>query len=110
MVLFMQETPFHLGGHQDVTRLDEAVLDALIERYQVCSMIDIRCDPGGMVKLAQKKVLRAIGVDGDPRVRELSGLGEESLIIHDFTQDLLQTEQRFDLAWSVKFLEHIDER
>ncbi|MBN1569337.1 MAG: methyltransferase domain-containing protein [Acidobacteria bacterium] len=105
----MQETPPHLGGHMDVTHIDEQVLDALIERFRIRSMIDIGCGPGGMVKLALKKGLRAVGVDGDPRIRELSGLGEASLIIHDFAKGPLQIDEQFDLAWSVEFLEHVDE-
>lgn len=105
----MQITPPHLGGHMDITHIDEGVLDALIERYHIRSVIDIGCGPGGMVKLALKKGLRAVGVDGDPRVRELSGLGQDSLIIHDFAQGPLPVEEQFDLAWSVEFLEHVDE-
>jgi 2-polyprenyl-3-methyl-5-hydroxy-6-metoxy-1,4-benzoquinol methylase len=105
----MQDTPSHLGGHMDITHLDEGVLDALIERYQIRSMIDIGCGPGGMVKLALEKGLRAVGVDGDPRIRELSGLGPDSLIIHDFANGPLQIEEQFDLVWSVEFLEHVDE-
>ncbi len=103
-------TPPHLGGHCNVSHIDEGVLDYLIDKFQIRSILDIGCGPGGMVRLAKAKGLRALGVDGDPQVRELSGLGSTDLIIHDFTKGPLHLEERFDLVWSVEFLEHVEER
>ena len=109
-----RQTPAHLGGHCGVTHLDEGVLDWLIEKYQIRSMIDIGCGPGGMIQLARKKGLRVLGVDGDPRVRDLSGLGPSELVIHDFTRGPLNLPEEWkdgaDLVWSVEFLEHVEER
>ena len=93
-----------------MTHLDEAVLNFLVARFDIRRMIDIGCGPGGMVKLANKMGLSAVGVDGDPRIPELSGLPSHRLILHDFTQGELLSDERYDLAWSVEFLEHVEER
>ena len=107
------ETPPHLGGHCGVTHIDEGVLDWLIEKFGIRSMIDVGCGTGGMVRLARQKGLRVLGVDGDLRVRELSGLDPADLLIHDFTQGPLQLPPEWqdgaDLIWSVEFLEHVEE-
>jgi len=100
----------HLGGHQGTTHVDEGVLDYLIRAFRIRSMLDLGCGPGAMIKLAKAKGLRALGVDGDPSVRVLSGLEPCDLIIHDFTQGPLEIAEEFDLAWSVEFLEHVEER
>jgi 2-polyprenyl-3-methyl-5-hydroxy-6-metoxy-1,4-benzoquinol methylase len=102
--------PPHLGGHLGVTHLDEGALEHLIHAFQIRSMIDIGCGPGGMVQLARAKGLDAVGVDGDPLVPDLSGLPDENLVIHDFTRGPLMLDRKFDLAWSVEFLEHVEER
>jgi SAM-dependent methyltransferase len=106
----MQDTPAHLGGHFGVTHVDEAVLDAIIERFHVSSMIDIGCGPGGMVRLAQQRGLRAVGVDGDPQVRGFLNLPPSAFLIHDFQSGPLELDASFDLAWSVEFLEHVEEQ
>ena len=103
-------TPPHLGGHCNVTHLDAGVLEFLIEKFSIQSMIDVGCGPGGMVHLAKRKGLRALGVDGDPQVRKLSGLNSSDLLLHDFTQGPLTIDDVFDLAWSVEFLEHVEDR
>ena len=57
--------PEHLGGHKNITHLDEGALDHMMRILNVKSMLDIGCGPGGMVKLAKSKGLDAYGIDGD---------------------------------------------
>lgn len=95
------EVPEHLGGHCGVSHTDEGTLDFLIEGLQIKSMIDIGQGPGGMVKLARSKGVEANGIDGDPTV--------EADIHHDFSTGPYSLDSRVDLAWSVEFLEHVDE-
>jgi SAM-dependent methyltransferase len=102
--------PTHLGGHEWVTHLDDGVLDYLILKYGILGFLDIGCGPGGMVELACAKGLNAMGVDGDPRIIAASKLPSNHLIIHDFTKGPIALEEQFDLAWSVEFLEHVDEQ
>jgi 2-polyprenyl-3-methyl-5-hydroxy-6-metoxy-1,4-benzoquinol methylase/predicted SAM-dependent methyltransferase len=102
--------PGHLGGHEGITHLDEGALDYLVSKFDIRTMLDIGCGPGGMVKLATSKGLLAVGVDGDPRLRTSSGLNAQQLIIHDFTQGPPEIGEEYDLAWSVEFLEHVSQQ
>lgn len=96
------EVPDHLGGHQGRSHVDEGTLDFLIDQFQLKSMVDIGQGPGAMVQLARQKGLEAVGVDGDPTV--------SADIAHDYTTGPLVLDQPVDLAWSVEFLEHVDEQ
>jgi SAM-dependent methyltransferase len=99
-------TPAHLGGHFGVTHVDAGVLDALIAARGVRSVLDVGCGPGEMLDLAEARGLRALGIDGDP---SLAG-GRRPIRIHDYSRGPLALGGRFDLAWSVEFLEHVEER
>ena len=59
-------TPPHLGGHLNKTHIDEGALDYLIKKFEIQSMLDIGCGPGGMIGVARAKGLDAWGIDGDP--------------------------------------------
>lgn len=100
------ETPPHLGGHQGMTWIDEPVLDYLIARYGITTMLDVGCGPGGMVKLAGEKGLRVAGIDGDWSV------ARAGIAIHDYTAGPfvwpLGWPDRTDLIWCVEFVEHVE--
>ncbi|HEY0006852.1 MAG TPA: methyltransferase domain-containing protein [Pyrinomonadaceae bacterium] len=100
----MYSTPEHLGGHEDLTQFDEGALDYLVARFQVKNMVDIGCGPGGMVYYARSKGIKAVGVDGDPRMARDSPV----IIEHDYTRKPLYLGE-FDLGWAVEFLEHVEE-
>ncbi|HTT91134.1 MAG TPA: glycosyltransferase [Acidimicrobiales bacterium] len=98
------DVPSHLGGHEDITQLDEGAFDYLIERYGAKTMVDVGCGPGGMLHYARSRGLDALGVDGDATVaRDVPGVVE-----HDYSTGPLDL-GRFDLGWSVEFVEHVDE-
>lgn len=106
------KTPTHLGGHDRITHLDKGALDYLVGRFRIRSMLDVGCGPGGMVLLARSLGLSADGVDGDPAVREFL----PDVIQHDFIKGPMirrlsyGESYKWDLAWSVEFLEHVEER
>jgi len=50
----MKELPKHLGGHQNKTHLDVGTLEFFKSTFNIKSMLDIGCGPGGMVNLAQE--------------------------------------------------------
>jgi SAM-dependent methyltransferase len=102
----MISLPNHLGGHFNVTHIDEKTLDYLINTFKINSMYDVGCGPGGMVKLAMQKGINAIGIDGDFTIVFPESL---NIIIHDFTKSSLDL-QPVDLAWSCEFLEHVEEK
>jgi hypothetical protein len=95
----MSITPSHLGGHANITHIDENVLEHFIKELKCNSFLDIGCGPGGMVKLAKEKGLHATGIDGDTSVK--------SEIVHDFTQDKIHLDRTYDIGWSVEFVNHI---
>lgn len=96
-------TPAHLGGHQQMTWIDRPVLDYLIRRYGIRTMLDVGCGPGGMLDLARLLGIIATGIDGDQRV------ARPGVAIHDYTTGPLAW-PAVDLVWSVEFVEHVDAR
>lgn len=97
----MNEVPAHLGGHSGKTWIDNGALKLMVDNYDIKSMVDVGCGPGGQVAQARKLGIEAIGIDGDPTV--------DPDVLIDFTKQTWQTGQTFDLAWSVEFLEHVPE-
>lgn len=102
----MHDLPAHLGGHKNRTHLDEGCLRFMIEHYNVQTMLDIGCGPGGMVNLARDLGISAEGIDGDYTV-ERTG---DYFTIHDYTTGASNVNKQFDLAWSCEFVEHVDEK
>ena len=98
--------PKHLGGHEGVTHTDLDNLLYFKNVLNVKTMIDIGCGPGGMVKLANNSGIDCLGVDGDYEVIKQ----HENIIIHDFTNGVLEIDKAFDLAWSCEFVEHVGEK
>lgn len=97
--------PNHLGGHKNRTHLDNGVLEYMLKKYNIKSMIDIGCGPGGMVNLAEDMNLEVIGIDGDFTVPRKGN----NFLIHDYTKGRTKFEETFDFAWSCEFVEHVDE-
>lgn len=94
-------TPAHLGGHMHMSWIDEPVLDYLIGRYGIKSMLDVGCGLGAMIDLAQEKGLIALGIDGDPQI-------EHAYVIqHDYAI-YPRHMPNFDLIWCVEFVEHVE--
>lgn len=102
----MTQLPDHLGGHQNKTHCDTGVLEYFIQNYNINSMLDVGCGPGGQVLEAQRLGLTAIGIDGDYTV-ERPG---DSWVIHDYTIGPSPVDNSFDLVWSCEFVEHVYEQ
>lgn len=102
----MMTLPPHLGGHANITNLDRGVFEALCKKYEPKSFLDIGCGPGGMVRMAQERGLKAKGIDGDFTL----SFDDIDVLVHDFvTGPAPLGEDFFDLGWSVEFLEHVHE-
>jgi cyclopropane fatty-acyl-phospholipid synthase-like methyltransferase len=100
--------PSHLGGHKNKTHLDYGVLQYLMETFNIKSMLDIGCGPGGMVSLGREKGIDAYGIDGDYSINRP---GVESYIsIHDYELGPIDLNLTVDLIWSVEFVEHVWEK
>lgn len=94
----------HLGGHNNITHLDENTLDYLINKYNIKTAYDLGCGPGGMVKMMLSKNIDCVGIDGDTNINY-----DFPHIIHDFTIGPLKVDVR-DFCWSVEFVEHVEEK
>jgi len=96
----------HLGGHGNKTHLDEGVINWCLDTLGIESYLDVGCGPGGMVELAEQKGLRVLGVDGD---HTLERKNPSNFLLHDFTTGPAPIKDKFDLGWSVEFVEHVYE-
>jgi SAM-dependent methyltransferase len=105
----MKELPKHLGGHCNQTHTDLKTLEYLRFRHNIKTMIDVGCGPGAMIKLATENGIDACGVDGDFSLIPLWEERGVDVLCHDFTNGAPEIDKEFDLAWSVEFLEHVDE-
>jgi len=97
----------HLGGHGNKTHLDNGALTWLRERLNVKTYLDIGCGPGGMVQLADEMGIESLGIDGD---HTLDRYDTSKFLIHDFTTGPVKLTKKFDLGWSVEFVEHVYEQ
>lgn len=105
----MKVLPEHLGGHLNKVHVDRGILLNMINTCGVKSMLDIGCGPGDMVELARNRGLETVGIDGDFTLK----LNPTLFVTHDFTTGPLTNslvDREFDLAWSVEFLEHVEEK
>lgn len=105
----MSELPVHLGGHENETHVDDGALTYLINAFDIKSVIDIGCGPGGMVELCKRKGLDVLGVDGDFTVERPEYI-KENIVIHDYSVGPYIPEKNYDLAWTVEFVEHVEEK
>ena len=103
----MSQLEPHLGGHGNKTHLDNGALQWLQQTLNATSYLDIGCGPGGMVQLASELGFKALGIDGD---YTLDRYDTTKFIIHDFTTGPIKLENKFDLGWSVEFVEHVYEQ
>lgn len=94
----------HLGGHLDITNTDKNILEFIKDKFNIKTMLDIGCGPGGMQPLAEELNIHWTGLDGDPNVIN------ESIILHDFVEGKYNTKNDYDLVWSTEFLEHVEEK
>ena len=100
--------PDHLGG-QVRGNVDVPLMRYVKEKFGIESIVDIGCGDGTAVKTYAKELdLDFYGVDGDwtrlPKTEEF--------ILHDFSEDKIEFDPddvTFDCAYSVEFLEHVDE-
>ena len=84
-----------------MTNIDRGALEYIVQSLPVKTMIDVGCGTGGMVQVAKDMGLKAVGVDGDPTTHPN--------ILHNFDNGRMEIVPT-DLAWSVEFLEHIEEK
>lgn len=100
----MKQLEKHLGGHANKTNVDNGALDWAISTLNPKTFLDIGCGPGGMVELAESKGLDSLGIDGD---FTLERYNPSKFLIHDYSKGPALLDKKFDLGWSVEFVEHV---
>lgn len=95
----------HLGGHYNNTAMPILTFDYIVKKYNINTVIDVGCGPGGMVRYGNFKNIYTIGIDGDTSIES-----HDYIIFHDYTTGTLPHDENFDLAWSTEFLEHVYEQ
>lgn len=99
--------PRHLGGHENETHTDEGVATYLIKNFDIKSVIDVGCGPGGMRQVWVDRNVEWLGIDGDFVVDREETI-KNNMVIHDYSVGPYTPDHKYDLAWSVEFLEHVD--
>ena len=97
--------PDHLGGSFGRCHIDQGALAHVREKFGIKSIVDVGCGTGGMVEVAHDMGMDAYGIDGDDSLERRA-----PIMIHDFSKGAApKFKTKPDLAWSVEFLEHVDE-
>ena len=99
-------TKNHLGGHYNFTAMLKPTYDLIQKQFNVTSMLDIGCGPGGMVEYSNYIGVYSVGIDGDESVKK----DKDYILIHDYTLGELELNETFDLVYSTEFLEHVEEK
>lgn len=94
----------HLGGFikgGDPLSFTPTLWEWFIEEHGVSSVVDVGCGDGSTLPWWDEKGIVAVGIDGiaSPGVRQ-----------HDYSQGPCVPGQTFDLAWSIEFVEHVQEK
>lgn len=95
----------HLGGHYNGTAMTIPVFDYLKNKFNIKSVIDVGCGPGGMTEYINYRGTYCIGIDGDTSIEK-----KDYIIFHDYTLGFLELNKTFDLTYSTEFLEHIESK
>jgi SAM-dependent methyltransferase len=95
----------HLGGHGGFTTMNLPTFDFIKNKFNIKSVIDVGCGPGGMTEYINYNGVYCLGIDGD---RSISA--KEYILYHDYIKGKLELDEQFDLAYSVEFLEHVEEK
>ena len=109
--LIDQKNP-HLGGSivdGDQNTWSPKLWDFVIDDLGIKSMIDVGCGEGFSTKYFINKGIDAYGVEGLYSAYERSGI-KDKIYYHDYTEGKIKIKQEFDLTWSCKFVEHVDEK
>ena len=101
--------PAHLGGFSDNSTDSQAPMLWLwmMKHLTVKSVIDIGCGRGYSTKWFLDHGARVLCVEGSHDAVTNSFLPPQLIVEHDFSKGPYWSEETFDLAWSIEFLEHV---
>lgn len=98
----------HLGGHLNVTHVDEGALKWLVGRG-VRYLLDVGCSVGWQVDKARDLGIEAWGLDGDYSLQASSFAKSRPRVLYsDLTTTHVEYPLKFDAVWCCEVAEHID--
>lgn len=98
----------HLGGHCDVTHVDEGALLWLRDNGHK-TFLDVGCSVGGQVGKALELGFDAYGFDGDYSLTVNPAMTNlDRILFGDITKCCPQFPVKFDAIWCVEVAEHIE--
>ena len=95
-----------INEHARATNVDLGLMPFLKKNYNIKSILDVGCGPGGHVKYCKSIGLDAFGIDGDYNTIPK----QKNFKFVDYRISSSGFNRIFDLGWSVEFAEHIEER
>ena len=95
----------HLGGHNGNNTMLPNEIKYFRDILGVRSIIDIGCGPAWMVEYNNFMGIYSEGIEGDRIIHP-----KEYINFHDFTEGPFIPNKYYDLAYSVEFLEHVEEK
>lgn len=95
---------FNNSQHAGITNVDSALLLHVRDNWNVKNMLDIGCGPGDHAIVASEIGIDSYGVDGTDIIPQLENFQQI-----DYRENCSAFDIKFDLGWSVEFLEHVEE-
>lgn len=103
----------HVGGawlNCDPNAHDEAVFNKIIDALSVKTMVSIGCGQGFCIKHFMDQGVECLGIDGSQTTIDMAVCPKEKIILHDYTEGVIQLDKIYDLGLCVEFVEHIYEQ
>lgn len=102
----------HLGGFMyegDPATDYPHLYEYVVRDLNIASVLDVGCGRGFALKRFQDLGCKVLGIDGSPTAIKESVIPDRVRQI-DFVQSLVQPEKKYDLIFSVEFVEHVEEQ
>jgi cyclopropane fatty-acyl-phospholipid synthase-like methyltransferase len=102
----------HLGGfiyEGDIATDYPFMYEFLVKDLKISSVLDVGCGRGFALKRFQDLGCKVLGIDGSPTAIQSSIIPERTRQI-DFTVSQVLPEKKYDLVFSVEFVEHVEEQ
>ena len=102
----------HLGGcffGGDKSTYYPQMWEYLVTTYNVTSVLDVGCGRGFASKFFLSMGCDVASVDGSEKVKEVS-LVPDQFILNDYEKGSAIKDEKFELAWSCEFVEHVYEK
>ena len=102
----------HLGGfiyEGDVATTFKQMWEFLVDDLKIKSVLEVGCGRGFALKEFQNLGCHTLGIDGSPTAIQNS-LTPDRVRQYDFNYQKIVPSRKYDLIYSVEFVEHVEEK